>query len=111
MIAAAAADGHMDSEEQARIFSETEQLNLTSEEKARLFDELRSPLSLADVARHVNNPETAVEVYTASLIAIDESRPEGQAYLRELAAALGLPDALVESVHAEAQRARRDEAA
>jgi hypothetical protein len=91
--------------------NETEQLNLTSGEKARLFDELRSSLSLADLARQVRNPETAVEVYAASLVAIDESRPEGQAYLHELAATLELPAALVDSVHAEVRRSRRDEAA
>ncbi len=111
MIAAAAADGHMDSAEQARIFGETERMDLAPEEKAQLFDELRHPLSLAELVQQVHNPETAVEVYAASLVAIDESQSEGQAYLRDLAAALELPDELVASVHSEVRLAQQDKAA
>lgn len=99
MIAAAASDGHMDNDEQNRVFEEAGKLNLSQQEKARLFDELRNPLGLQQIVAEVNNPETAVEVYAASLIAIDEHRPEGQAYLRSLALALELPAELVESVH------------
>jgi uncharacterized membrane protein YebE (DUF533 family) len=111
MIAAAAADGHLDRGEQARIFDETHRLDLGPEEKAALFDELRAPLRLDQLVAQVTNPETAVEIYAASLVAIDETRVEGQAYLRKLAAALGLPEALVGSVHEQAELARRDEAA
>ena len=111
MIAAAASDGHMDNDEQNRVFEEAERLNLSPQDKARLFDELRNPLGLQEVVAEVNNPETAVEVYAASLIAIDEQRPEGDAYLRSLALALELPGELVESVHQQVAAARREAAA
>ncbi len=108
MIAAAASDGHMDSEEQDRVFWEAGKLDLTSQEKAKLFDELRNPLSLHEIVAKVHNPETAVEVYAASLVAIDEHRPEGQNYLRTMAMALELPADLVDSVHAQVAAAAED---
>lgn len=111
MITAATSDGHMDGDEQARIFEETERLNLSAQEKARLFDELRRPLSLDELSQQVDSPETAIEVYAASLVAIDESRPQAQAYLSQLAQVLQLPDSLVQSVHAELNQARQAQAA
>ncbi len=108
MIAAAHSDGHMDTDEQNRVFEEAEKLSLSQQDKASLFDELCNPLGLQDIIAEVNNPETAVEVYAASLVAIDESRPEGQAYLRSLALALELPGELVESVHHQVAAARQE---
>jgi uncharacterized membrane protein YebE (DUF533 family) len=111
MIAAAAADGHMDQGEQDRIFDETRRMDLAAEDKAILFDELRNPLSLEQLVSQVPNPETGLEVYAASLVAIDETRQEGRDYLRRLAAALQLPSTLVTSLHAQAEFARQDQAA
>jgi uncharacterized membrane protein YebE (DUF533 family) len=111
MIAAAAADGHMNSEEQRRIFREAERLDLSREEKATLFDELRHPMSVDELALQVPNPETALEVYAASLIAVDETRLEARTYLRQLAQALKLPEPLVQSLHVQADSVRRAEAA
>ncbi len=108
MIAAAASDGHMDSDEQNRVFEEAERLSLSQQDKARLFDELRNPLGLPQIVAEVNNPETAVEVYAASLVAIGEYHPEGHAYLRSLALALELPSELVESVHQQVAAARHE---
>ncbi|MEM8684589.1 MAG: tellurite resistance TerB family protein [Pseudomonadota bacterium] len=102
MIAAAASDGHLDPEEQRRVFAEVENLELTRDEKAMLFDELRSPLGMSDIVAQVNEPEVAIEIYAASLLAIDESRIEAQAYLGSLALALELPRNLVESIHHQA---------
>lgn len=111
MIAAAAADGHMDNGEQQRIFAEAHRLDLSPQEKAMLFDELRQPLQMEQLLAEVKNPETAIEVYAASLVAVDETRVEGRAYLRDLAAALELPEALVTAVHEQVEAAAREEAA
>ncbi len=108
MIAAAASDGHMDSDEQNRVFEEAERMSLSQQDKARLFDELRNPLGLQQIVAEVGNPETAVEVYAASLVAIGEYRPDGHAYLRSLALALELPPELVESVHQQVAAARQE---
>ena len=105
---AAASDGHLDPQEQDRVFSEASRLNLTQEDKAKLFDELRFPLSMQQIVAMVRSPEMAIEVYTASLIAIDENRPAGEAYLRSLAMTLDLPPELVASVHAQVDAAAEE---
>lgn len=108
MIAAAASDGHMDGDEQNRIFDEAEKLSLSPREKAALFDELRQPLDMQQLVSQVDKPEIALEVYAASLVAIDETRAEGQTYLRSLALALELPGELVASVHEQIAAAQHE---
>ena len=108
MIAAAYSDGHIDSDEQNRIFAEVERMRLTSQEKALLFDELRNPLGMQELIQAVPSQEAAVEVYAASLVAIDETTSDGQLYLRSLAAALSLPDELVISMYEQAELARME---
>jgi len=49
MIAAAHADGHIDDNERQRIFAQVETMELSVQEKAMLFDELRKPLSMAEL--------------------------------------------------------------
>ena len=101
MIAAADSDGHMDGEEFQRIMQRVDELNLAADETALVFDGLKSPLSLTEICQQVDSPELAIEVYLASLMAIDESRNEARHYLDALAFRLGLPDDLVERIEAE----------
>jgi uncharacterized membrane protein YebE (DUF533 family) len=102
MIAAAMADGHLDASEQARLFREIDRLDLTTEEKGMMLEELRRPWSVNALAAHCREPETAVEVYAAGLLAIDETRIESARWLDELARSLALPPALVAEIHAQA---------
>ncbi len=108
MIAAAASDGHMDSDERDRVFDEAGKLDLSPQEKATLFDELQRPLTMRDLVSQVDSPEVAVEVYAASLVAIDETREEGRTYLRALSLALDLPPELVASVHEQVAAADKE---
>ncbi|MEO1247254.1 MAG: tellurite resistance TerB family protein [Pseudomonadota bacterium] len=102
MITAAMSDGHIDSAEHMRIFEHAEQLPLSNEDKAALFDELRQPRPVTEIVAGAHEPAIAVEVYAASLLAIDELTYEGQTYLKRLAGLLKLPPQLVDAVHAEA---------
>jgi len=102
MIAAANADGHIDGDERERIYQQVEQLELSVEDKAGLFDELRNPMSLDTLVGVVPNSETAVEVYAASLLAIDENQPESVGYLNRLASSLMIPRELVSALHEQA---------
>lgn len=111
MIAAAHSDGHIDAGEQDRVFAEAQRADLSAEEKAMLFDELRNPLSISALVAQSSNPETAIEVYAASVLAIDESRDEAKTYLRSLALALDLPAELTTSVHEQLATARQQSAA
>lgn len=102
MIAAAKADGGIDADEKERIFKRLEAMDLSAADKAFVFDELSSPLDIEAVVRGADTPEHAAEIYAASLVAIDGTRPEEQRYLETLASRLSLPQALVTEIHAAA---------
>lgn len=104
MISAAKADGHIDAAEQAKIFNRLDDMELGVEEKAFVMDELRKPLDIESVVAAATSPELAVEIYTASVLAIDPDDPAEQAYLAMLAARLKLDPGLKAAVEAEAAK-------
>lgn len=99
MIAAAKADGHVDAQEQARIFAEMDKLPLGADDKAFVMDELRAKLDVDAVAGAAATPEEAAEIYAASLLAIDVDNAAERGYLGMLAARLKLDDGLVAHLH------------
>ena len=99
MIAATKADGHVDAQEQARIFAEMDKLPLGADDKAFVMDELRAKLDVDAVAGAAATPEEATEIYAASLLAIDVDNAAERGYLAMLAARLKLDDALVAHLH------------
>ncbi len=101
MIAAAKADGHVDAEEQTKLFDVVDVLDLDNDDKAFMMDELRAPLDVGAVVRDVEGVEAASEVYLASRIVIAEPDAAEAAYLRDLAARLSLPPALVAQLDAQ----------
>ncbi|MBD8877708.1 tellurite resistance TerB family protein [Roseibium polysiphoniae] len=98
MISAAKADGHIDADEQNRIFAKIDEAGLDSEAKAFLMDELRAPLDLDKVVASADTPEHAAEIYAASRLAIDPDHGAEKAYLQMLAARLDLDPALVDEI-------------
>lgn len=105
MIAAAKADGHIDQTEQKHIFDKLDQLNLNTEAKAFVMDELRKPLDIDAVVSAAKTPEAAMEIYTASVLAIDPYDPAERAYLTMLASRLKLDPGLAATIEKEAQAA------
>jgi uncharacterized membrane protein YebE (DUF533 family) len=105
MIAAAKADGHIDGDEEARIFAKVDESSLDAEEKGFLMDQLRKPPTIDELAAKATSPERAVEIYAASLLAIDPDREAEQDYLTKLAARLNIVPALKRSVEAEVRTA------
>ncbi|MBO6559604.1 MAG: tellurite resistance TerB family protein [Nisaea sp.] len=101
MIAAANADGHIDAEEQKRIFERVSAAELDAEDKGFIFDALSKPPSLQDISTLANGPEQSAEIYLASRLSIDPDHPMERAYLEALAARLALPADLI--AHLEAQ--------
>lgn len=99
MIAAAKADGHVDAQEQARIFAEMDKLPLSADDKAFVMDELRAKLDVDAVAGAAATPEEAAEIYAASLLSIDVDNAAERGHLAMLAARLKLDDALVAHLH------------
>ncbi len=104
MIAAAKADGHIDAKEQQAIFAKLDELALDNDAKAFVIDELRKPLDIDAVVKGATSPERAVEIYAASVLAIDPDDPAEQAYLAMLASRLKLDPGLKASVETEARR-------
>lgn len=98
MIAAAKADGYIDAEEQQAIFGRIDELGLDAEEKGFVIDEMRRPLSVDELASRATSPEIAMEIYTASVLAIDPDHPAEKAYLDHLAARLQLPAELIAEI-------------
>lgn len=91
MIAAAKADGHMDADEQQKLFNEVERMGLNAEAKAAVFGFLSQPVDLDAITRAVATPEQAAEIYLASRMAMVPDQPAERAYLDALAIRLKLP--------------------
>ena len=105
MIAAAKADGAIDAEEERRIFGRLDDLDLDADEKRLLMTEIHEPMTIDELVRRAPSQEAAVEVYTASLLAIDPDQPAERAYLDLLAARLNLPAELVAEIRRTADEA------
>jgi len=102
MIAAAKADGHISTEERTRIAGQIEAAGMDAEHRAFIEQELARPLDIDAVAASAATPEQAVEVYAASLLAIDPNGIAERGYLAMLAARLKLDPDLVAYLHANA---------
>ena len=94
MIAAAHADGTLDSAEEQAILERAGKAGLSQEERLFLLDELHKPKSIAELTAGITDPSVGRTMYilAASTIAID-TEAERQ-WLDQLAAALGLSKAV-----------------
>lgn len=100
MIAAALSDGLIDAQERQQILGRLSVLGVSGEEQQFLEREIAQPWSPQQFAAAAATPEMRSEVYLASSIAIEADTPAEKAYLRYLAATLGLEDALVQHLEA-----------
>jgi uncharacterized membrane protein YebE (DUF533 family) len=94
MIAAAAADGHLDAAEHKRIRAQLEAGGLTDEEQKLLDALILQPASIAELAAEAGTPALRAEVYTAARLAIEPDSPEERDWLNRLAMALRLEPGL-----------------
>jgi uncharacterized membrane protein YebE (DUF533 family) len=101
MIAAANADGVIDETERNRILKKLEAVDLSDEEHAFIVKELLSPADLDQIAVQVDSMETAQNVYTVSLLAIDIDTDAERTYMKTLADRLGLDDSILDKIHNE----------
>ncbi len=105
MLAAARADGKLDAAESRVLSEHVLRADLGDAERAALYAELEKPVSLDEVAAAATTPQRAIELYTASLLAIEVDSAAERGYLALLAARLGLDADLVSSIHREMTRA------
>jgi uncharacterized membrane protein YebE (DUF533 family) len=99
MINAAKADGEIDRQEIERISAKLGDAASDQEARAFLVKEMQQPSDIEGITRHISNPELAVQVYAASLLAIEVDTPAERAYLRDLAGRLGLDANVTSRVH------------
>jgi uncharacterized membrane protein YebE (DUF533 family) len=99
MIAAAKADGEIDANEKARILGKLGELGESKEGEGFIAAEIAKPLSIDEIAKDVTSPEVAVQVYAASLLAIDVDTAAERKYLASLAKAIRLDSSAVARIH------------
>jgi uncharacterized membrane protein YebE (DUF533 family) len=97
MICAAKADGRIDSEEVQKIVGKMGEDGLTEEERQFFIEESAKPLDLEPIlATARGDQELALQVYAASLLAIEVDTPAEKQYMHELAKSLNLqPEAVM----------------
>ena len=101
MIAAAAADGRIDTAESSAILAQIGTEN--AEARAWLEQQIHNPPTPQTLAAEVgNDPALAAEIYLASRIVCGDLDRKEILYLHELAEALHLDDALVEKLEHQA---------
>ncbi|CAD5372408.1 putative Inner membrane protein YebE [Rubrivivax sp. A210] len=102
MIAAAKSDGHLDERERGLVEAELGRLQAEPTLRDWVQSELRRPVEPADVAAGATGPESAAEIYLASLLVVDETTTMERAYLDELARQLRLEPGLKAELEARA---------
>jgi uncharacterized membrane protein YebE (DUF533 family) len=105
MIAAAAADGRIDSDEHEKLVSSLSQAGLGNEAEAFLAQQLNNPRSVQELAASVKSPQEAVQLYTAARMAVADNSPAEKQFLAALASALGIDPKLAAHVDATMQAA------
>ncbi|MBB3811026.1 tellurite resistance TerB family protein [Pseudochelatococcus contaminans] len=107
-IAAAASDGHIDTEERGRIVGSLSSNGFQPEAVKFLDSEFANPASITQLASAATSEELAVEIYTAARLAIEPDTQKEKAFLSELAEALSLSPDLVAHIDSAAEGAKTD---
>jgi len=103
MIGAAKADGHIDTEEQQRIFRAVAQMNISDEMKSTVFDLLNHPVPLNEIVIGVHDTGQKAELFLAACLVSDPLLPSVRIHLNQLAEALVLPEKLKQHILLQAQ--------
>ena len=91
MIAAAKADGVMDSAEHKKLHNAIEESGLGDQEKLTVFELMSRDVSVQEIADSVTNDDQRAEVYLAAYLAIEVDEQRERAFLNDLSIALNLP--------------------
>ena len=100
MAAAAFADGHIDEEEQSKIWQQALDAGVEGQALTNLDALLKNPPGLADIVAEATDMASKLEIYTASVLVIDDTCADGAAYISRLKTALALPLPLTDAVDA-----------
>ena len=106
MIAAAAADGHIDATERNAISGGLKEAGFDAEANTWLDNEMMNPASINDLVKGATTPEIAAQVYAAARLAINPDTRAEQDFLASLCGALGLDAGLAANIDAAAANAK-----
>lgn len=98
MVAAAQACGEPHDADRTRLAAALERMKATAAQRALLDERLRSAEPVNAWLARVTDAPAAALVYAAALLAIDQRAAAGAAWLRYLAARLGLARELVKNL-------------
>ncbi len=101
MIAAAKADGHMDTTESQKIMAQLESAGVGAQEKALIMQEMANTQDVNSIAAAAKTPEEAAQIYLAALLVCDSQCTREQEHLTSLAKALKLEPAFTVSLQNE----------
>jgi uncharacterized membrane protein YebE (DUF533 family) len=99
MVNAAKADGAIDGGEMSKIMGKLKEVGSDNEARDFVMSELQKPLDLDGLVADVDSAERAIQVYGASLLAIEVDTPAERDYLKQLATRTGLDDSTVRHIH------------
>lgn len=99
MIAAANADGNVDSEERNMILSRLREAGVTAEEERFIVQELESPPSIDSLLPSIINHDLAADAYLVSLLTIEIDSKAERDYLAYLRSRLDLEDSKIREIH------------
>lgn len=98
MINVAKADGHIDDEEMEKITGKAKENGMSDDEQHFIMEEINKPMDTDGLVAAVSSPQIAAQVYSVSLMAIDNDTNAEAEYLKDLAEKLNLDDAIVASL-------------
>ena len=90
MIAAAAADGRLDADEQRRLTATLTEAGMDREAEAFIAQEINNPASIDELVAGVSDQREALQLYTAARLAIEPNTQAEQEFLATLASRLGI---------------------
>ncbi|MDX2264258.1 MAG: tellurite resistance TerB family protein [Hyphomicrobiales bacterium] len=99
MVTAAKADGDIDKREMDKISAKLEETGADKSMIDLVHQRMQGPADLAGLISAVPDDETGLQVYAATLLAIEVDTDTERRYLRDLATGLKLDPAAVASVH------------
>jgi uncharacterized membrane protein YebE (DUF533 family) len=111
MIAAAKADGHMDSAESQKIIGHLESAGIGAQEKALLMQEMANTQNVTAIAAVAKTPEESAQIYLAALLVCDSQCAHEQEYLTSLADALKLEPTFTHNLQQELLALSKQQAA
>jgi uncharacterized membrane protein YebE (DUF533 family) len=106
MIAAAAADGHIDEVERGAIIGGLKEAGFDPAANTWLESEMANPASMDDLVAGATTPELAAQIYTAARLAINPDTGIEKDYLAGLSGELGLDAQLVAHIDMAATQAK-----